>query len=69
MKPGDDVWVRFEGLDHRGEVLKPEQHGYIMCLIEIDPFWDYGSQGSRLSPYQTVMVRSAKVRPRLNEGD
>lgn len=61
-KPGDDVIVEFEGLEHRGHVEKVER-GWVFCTIDIDPLADYGAITSRLSPRQTVAVKSTKVRP------
>ncbi|AEJ94153.1 hypothetical protein THIBAULT_55 [Mycobacterium phage Thibault] len=61
-KPGDDVIVEFEGLEHRGHVEKVER-GWVFCTIKVDPEADYGAITSRMSPYQTVAVKSAKVRP------
>lgn len=58
---GDDVVVEFEGREHSGEVVR-HTGGYVMCLIDIDPEWDYGSLSARLDPRSTVCVRESNVR-------
>jgi hypothetical protein len=60
--PGDDVIVKFDGIDHAGEVEKVE-HGWIHCRITIETAGDYGSITPRLSPQSTVCVRRDDVRP------
>jgi heat shock protein HspQ len=59
--PGDDVIVEFQAKDHSGEVVR-HAGGYVMCLIDIDPEWDYGQQSARLDPRSTVCVREKYVR-------
>ena len=61
-RPGDDVIVTFDGIEHAGEVEKVE-HGWIHCRIAIDIAGDYGSITPRLAPQSTVCVRRDYVRP------
>jgi hypothetical protein len=64
-KPGDDVWVDFEGNEWPGEVLKVERSGYVRCQVHFnDPAWDFGRGGARVMPEQTVAVRTTHIRPR-----
>lgn len=63
MKPGDDVVVDFEGIDHLGHIDRIEK-GWVRAVILVDPELDYGSGTERLSPCQTVMVPACRVRPR-----
>lgn len=68
FKPGDDVWVDFEGAEWPGEVEKVENGGYIRCRVHFnDPAWDFGASSARIMPEQTVAVRSGHVRARTGE--
>lgn len=58
---GEDVLVDFQGREHQGEVIR-QSLGYVMCMIAIDPSWDYGSQSPRLDPISTVCVPEKFVR-------
>ena len=62
MKPGDDVTVTFDGLEHQGTVEKIVGKGWVRCKIRIDPEADYGSITSRLTPETVVCVRENEVR-------
>jgi len=61
FRPGDDVLVTFDGIDHAGEVEKVE-HGWVYCRIVIDTAGDYGQITPRLAPQSTVCVRGTDVR-------
>ncbi|OHU51492.1 hypothetical protein BKG82_23125 [Mycobacteroides chelonae] len=63
FKPGDDVIVDFEGLEHNGHVERADS-GWILCTIETDWAYDYGSITARMGPHQTVCVPQARVRLR-----
>lgn len=63
-KPGDDVIIEFDGLDHDGHVLKDEGHGWVRCSMAVDPIYDYGSITPRMAPHQTVAVLNTRVRAR-----
>jgi hypothetical protein len=62
FKPGDDVIVEFDGLEHQGQVEKPVGQGWIRCKIRIDPLADYGSITPRLGVTSIVCVRVSDVR-------
>lgn len=64
FKPGDDVWVDFEGNEWPGEVLKVDG-GYVMCRVLLDPEWDFGRASARVMPEQTVAVQHRGVRERV----
>lgn len=64
MKPGDDVWVDFDGHEWPGAVEKVEHGGMIRCRVHTDPAWDFGRASARVMPEQTVAVRAGRVRPR-----
>ncbi|QBP31581.1 hypothetical protein SEA_CORNUCOPIA_103 [Mycobacterium phage Cornucopia] len=64
LKPGDDVWVDFDGLEHEGVVEKIQACGWVRCAIAIDPEYDYGSVTPRLTPHITVAVKTTRIRPR-----
>lgn len=57
---GEDVEVEFQGRVHRGEVVQHSM-GWVLCLIEIDPAWDYGRLSEHLDPRSTVCVRETHV--------
>lgn len=59
-QPGQDIRVRFDGLEHRGEVLHCER-GWVTALVDIDPAGDYGSITARLAPRSVVCVRARFV--------
>lgn len=68
FKPGDDVWVDFDGGRFPGEVLDvAPSSGYIMCVIQTDPAWDHGRSSAWVMPHQTVAARSKNVHPRNDE--
>lgn len=60
--PGEDVLLDFEGDWWRGEVLRSESNGYVICVVHTDPAHDFGSSSPRISPEQTVAVRTGRVR-------
>jgi hypothetical protein len=62
--PGEDVEIDFEGADEwwPAEVLRCESSGYVICKTHIDPTHDFGSSSPRISPEQTVAVRTGRVR-------
>jgi hypothetical protein len=60
FKPGDDVIVKMKAREHHGEVIE-QRSGYVMCRIQIDPQWDYGST-TWLDPEPTVCVPEKRVR-------
>lgn len=62
FRPGDDVIVEFDGLEHVGEVEKVVGHGWVRCKIRIDPTYDYGAITSRLAVESVVCVRESDVR-------
>jgi hypothetical protein len=62
FKPGDDIVVDFDGLEHSGVVEKPMGQGWIRCKIRIHDAADYGSITPRLSPVSVVCVRVSDVR-------
>lgn len=57
---GQDVRVTFCGRDHDAEVVH-ESNGWVLCVINTDSAWDYGSLTSRMDPRQTVCVRADNV--------
>jgi hypothetical protein len=59
---GDDVLVKISGGVFRGEVLKTERSGFVVCRVHTDPEWDYGSSSARVMPEQIVAVRVNYVR-------
>jgi hypothetical protein len=67
MKPGDDVWVEFEGNDWPGTVEKIEGSGYVRCRIHVDPEWDFGCASARFMSEQTVAVRATHIRARAED--
>jgi len=67
-QPGDDVWVDFDGKEHRGEVVSSKR-GYVVAIIEIDPVWDYGRMGPRLAPLSHVCVPESRVRAYQEGGE
>lgn len=65
LAPGDDVFVDFEnGEDELAGHIDKIERGWVRCTVQIDVESDYGRGTERLSPYQTVMVPVARVRPR-----
>lgn len=59
---GDDVVIDFEGDWWPAEVLRSESSGYVICKTHPDPTHDFGSSSPRISPEQTVAVRTGRVR-------
>lgn len=66
LKPGDDVWVYFDGLEHEGTIEKIQAGGWARCSIAIDPEYDYGSITPRLAPHSTVAVKTTHIRPKTS---
>lgn len=62
MKPGDEVVVFFDGLEHQGVFDSAMGKGWVRCRIRIDPEADYGSITARLTPETVVCVRESEVR-------
>lgn len=62
LKAGDDVWVDFDGGTFRGEILKVENSGYLLCRMHTDPTWDFGRASSYVDPEQIVAVRNSRIR-------
>lgn len=61
-RPGDDVIIDFDGLEHPAEVLN-HSGGWVMAMMRPDPTADYGAGTSRLDPTgQTVCVPEKRVR-------
>lgn len=58
---GDDVFVKFDGIESRGEVIN-HNRGWVTAIIEPDPEADYGSITARLAPRTTVCVPDKRVR-------
>lgn len=59
---GQDVWVLFDDVELRGEVVSC-RNGWVQCRVIVDPVMDFGSITDRLAPVSVVMVRDDEVRP------
>ena len=62
LKPGDDVVVEFDGLEHAGVVEQLMGKGWLRCKIRIDSSADYGNITPRLGIESVVCVRETDVR-------
>lgn len=64
FRPGDEVVVEFDGIEHAGVIEKKVGKGFWHCRIEVDVVTDYTTEPppQALSPQITVAVRENHIR-------